>query len=174
MFLLSSARWFDICIFVGLYEQLSSHFFFLRKFSSMKKPSMFLFIDKSLDGKSSLMYNKIPLPFPFKKNWLRGKLSSSFVSDIISISMFPFTWWARKSNLFLIELIFRWPTTILFKFLIRRYLRPALVIWSTISLHSKLGKLKKLLYQYLLFNYFQWVKYSCSFQPCFACGESNN
>ena len=48
--------------------------------------------------------------------------------------MFPFTWWARKLNLFLIKSIFRWPATILFKFLIRRDFRSALVIWSTISL----------------------------------------
>ena len=110
----------------------------------LRKNPLFLFIAKSLDGTSSLIYYKnttaIPIPKgkgtlqPSKKNWLGGKLSSSFVSDIISISMFPFTWWARKSNLFLIELIFRWPTTILFKFLIRRYFRYALVIWSTISL----------------------------------------
>ena len=63
---------------------------------------MFLFIDRSLDGISSLIYNKIPppLPFlskqkeklhPFNKNFLGEKLSSSFVSDIISILMFPFT-----------------------------------------------------------------------------------
>ena len=40
-----SARWFDIWILVGLNEQLSSHFFFLRKIISTEKPSMFLFID---------------------------------------------------------------------------------------------------------------------------------
>ena len=110
----------------------------------LRKNPLFLFIAKSLDGTSSLIYykNTTAIPIPkgkgtlqsSKKNWLGGKLSSSFVSDTISISMSPFTWWARKSNLFLVELIFRWPTTIIFKFLIQRDFRSELVIWSTISL----------------------------------------
>ena len=64
MFLLNSARWFDISAFLGFYEQLSRHFFWLRRFISTKKPSISLFIGKSFDGMSSLINNKIPPPFP--------------------------------------------------------------------------------------------------------------
>ena len=111
-----------------------------------------MLIDKSLDDISSLIYNKIPPPFPYlskwkrklepsNKNWPGRKLSSSFVSDIISISMFPFTWGTRRSNLFLIELILKCAMTILFKFLIRRGIRSILIIWCLYHFqisHSKL------------------------------------
>ena len=111
-----------------------------------------MLIDKSLDDISSLIYNKIPPPFPYlskwkrklepsNKNWPGRKLSSSFVSDIISISMFPFTWWTRRSNLFLIELILKCAMTILFKFLMRRGIRSILIIWCLYHFqisHSKL------------------------------------
>ena len=48
--------------------------------------------------------------------------------------MFPCTWWSRKLNLFLIKIIFKWPTIILFKLILQRYIRSVLVIWLTISL----------------------------------------
>ena len=63
MVLLNSARWFDISAFLGLYEQLSSHFFSLRRFISTKKPLILLFIGKSFDGMSSLINNKMPPSF---------------------------------------------------------------------------------------------------------------
>ena len=105
----------------------------------------------------SLINNKMPPPFPSlserkgtlwpsNKNWPGKKLLTSFVFNI-SISMFPCTWWAKKSNLFLLELIFKRPTTMLLKFLIRRDFRS---LWSTNSLltSAKVGESSKLLYSF--------------------------
>ena len=63
MFLLNSARWFDVIAFLGLYELLSSHFFLLRRFIYTKKPSILIFIGKSFDGMFSLIINKMPPNF---------------------------------------------------------------------------------------------------------------
>ena len=64
MFLLNSARSFDISAFLGLYEQLSSHFFLLCRLISTKKPSILSFIGKRFDGMSTLINNTMPPPFP--------------------------------------------------------------------------------------------------------------
>ena len=50
---------------------------------------------------------------PFMKNWLVGKLSSSFVSEIIRISILSLIWCVSNSNLFLVELIFNVNITVL-------------------------------------------------------------
>ena len=45
---------------------------------------------------------------PSIKNWLWGKVSSIFVSEIISISILPLIWSLSNSNLFLMEFMFKW------------------------------------------------------------------
>ena len=70
------------------------------------------------------------------------------VSFLIAFTKFrfPFTWWAKKSNIFLREFVFNWPTINLFKFLMKRDFKFILIIWTTtsvsacdLSLSSKLG-----------------------------------
>ena len=67
----------------------------------------------------SLTYKRIPPLFesrsnlygvlkPSIKNWLWGKVSSIFVSEIISISILPLIWSLSNSNLFLMEFMFKW------------------------------------------------------------------
>ena len=69
---------------------------------------------------SSWMYRRSPPPFPFVLhlyetlksfiwNWAVGKESSSFVSDIRSKSILLSIMYVSASNLFLTELILRWP-----------------------------------------------------------------
>ena len=102
MALLSTAIWLVISALFGLYEELISHFFFC-KFIDAKNASVIFSIAKSFDGISSLMYNKIAPPFlsrsrpkgllkPFMKNYPIGKLSSSFVSIIIKVSILFLIW----------------------------------------------------------------------------------
>ena len=86
-----------------------------------------------------------------------------------SVLMFPFTWWAKISNIFLREFIFNWPTINLFKFLMKRDFKFILIIWTTTSvsacdLSSKLGlwNLKK---HPLIF--YQLPKVKCSIPMCF-------
>ena len=54
---------------------------------------------------------------PFMKNWLVGKLSSSFVSEIIRISILSLIWCVSNSDLFLREPISECPIISLFRFL---------------------------------------------------------
>ena len=74
----------------------------------------------NLDFISSRMYRRSPLPFPFLSylygtlkpfiwNWAEGKESSSFVSDIRSKSILLSIMYVSASNLFLTELLLRWP-----------------------------------------------------------------
>ena len=49
-------------------------------------------------------------------NWSIEKEVSSFVSDMTKTSIFPVIWLASKSNLFLIELMFKWASMIRFRF----------------------------------------------------------
>ena len=83
----------------------------------------FFSMDRLLEGISSLMNNNIPSPLefqfnlygsinPFIRKWPFGKLSFSFVSDIMSMSMFPVVISIKLPNFHIIELTFRWPTTI--------------------------------------------------------------
>ena len=52
-------------------------------------------------------------------NWLSGKESSSFVSEMTITSIFPETWSVRISNLFLKEFMLRWAKTIRLRFFVR-------------------------------------------------------
>ena len=104
----------------------------LCKLISTKKASFkSLSIDKSFDGISFLNYKRIPPPLqlrsrwwgllkPLMKNWLVGKHSSSFASEIIRISILSLNWCVSNSNLFLSELIFNCPIISLFRFLTLR------------------------------------------------------
>ena len=71
----------------------------------------FFSIDRSFKGMSFLVYKGIPLSWQFLsnwnemlkhfiKNWPIGKLSFSFPSEIMSISMAPSIWWIRISTLY--------------------------------------------------------------------------
>ena len=87
-----------ICIFVGLYEQLTSHFFLLHKFISMKKPSMSLVIRKSLDGISSLICKKYHHCSHFYQNGYFVQIPETkrfrsilVIRSIISLSFSDFT-----------------------------------------------------------------------------------
>ena len=62
------------------------------------------------------------------KNWLAGKLSSSFVSEIIRISILSLIWCVSNSNLFLRELILKCPIISLFRFLTLRDLNSAFIL----------------------------------------------
>ena len=79
---------------------------------------------------ASRTHRKIPPPFPFRsklkgawqpsiKNWLSGKLSSSFVSDIINVSTEPLLSSLSISNLFLNEFAFSCPNISLLKLLMQ-------------------------------------------------------
>ena len=52
---------------------------------------------------------------PLRANWSTGKVSSSFVSEIIITSALPLTCEARISNLILIELMLIWAKISLFR-----------------------------------------------------------
>ena len=78
---------------------------------------------RNLDGISSRKYDKSPPPFeflsylygvqnPFNLNWTEKNESSSLVSEISNMSILVSMMKDNASNLFLIELIFKWPTTI--------------------------------------------------------------
>ena len=62
------------------------------------------------------------------KNWLVGKLSTTFVSEIIRIPILSLIWCVINSNLFLRELIFKCPITSLFRFLTLRDLNSAFIL----------------------------------------------
>ena len=115
------SRWFEIKFWWGLYEQLRGHFLFL-KLTSTERVSMLHFdlLINNLDFISSRMYRRSPPPFPFLSylyetlkpfiwNWAEGKESSSFVSDIRSKLILLSIMYVSASNLFLTELILRWP-----------------------------------------------------------------
>ena len=127
--LLNKSRWLEILFLLGLYVQQRGHFF-LRKFSSINNDSMDLFKESTRDGISSRTKTIMPPPnwlqskrqgkaYPGIINWPLGKDSSNFVSDMTIISTFPLIWSASKSDLFLIELICKWPRMVRFKFLLR-------------------------------------------------------
>ena len=65
-----------------------------------------------------LIYTK-RITEPFIKNWLLGKLSSVFVSEIINKSTSPLTFCMRALNLLVFELKFKCVATSLFKFALR-------------------------------------------------------
>ena len=65
---------------------------------------------------------------PLMKNWLVGKLSSSFLSEIIRVSILFLIWCDSNSNLFLRELIFKCPILSLFRILTLRDLNSALIL----------------------------------------------
>ena len=123
-------KWFEMWFLLGLYLQLKSHFFF-GKFSSIKSVSMGLSSkDKNLTVMSSRTNTMIPPPFwsrskrngeeyPGILNWLSGKESSSFVSEMTITSTFPEIWSVRISNLFLKEFMLRWDKTIRLGFFVR-------------------------------------------------------
>ena len=115
---LNRCKWFKMLFLLGLYEQLRSHSFF-RKFSSIKSASMSLSSkDKNLAVMSSRTNTMIALPFWSRfLNWLSGKESSSFVSEMTIKSTFPEIWSVRISNLFLKEFMLRWTKTIRLGFL---------------------------------------------------------
>ena len=83
-----------------------------------KKPSTWLdSVETNLDGISSLIYKIIPLLLSFRSrrkgalkpfiiNWLVGKLSWSFVSEIIKTSILSLIREIRNSNLFLRTCLF--------------------------------------------------------------------
>ena len=62
------------------------------------------------------------------KNWLVGKLSLSFVSEIIRTSTLSLIWCVSNSKLFLRELIVKCPIISLFRFLTLRDLNSAFVL----------------------------------------------
>ena len=107
----------------GLYEQHTSHFWFLR-FNSKNKISICGGREYLFSGKTmilSLTYNKMPPPLlfwssvwgtekPFIKNWIDGKVLSNLVSDNTKISTYCATDIDSISNLLQMEFIFKWPT----------------------------------------------------------------
>ena len=134
--LLHVARWVFIMVLWGLWEQFIKYFLFRR------------FIARRFEGISSLMYNMIPPLFesqsslygglkPWIKKFAIGKLSSIIVSETTKTSTLPLTCSERSSNLFRIELKFRWAKTNLFKLLQRNdfnTLLPSVNSWSTFVL----------------------------------------
>ena len=86
---------------------------------------------RNLDGISSRKYNKSPPPFeflsnlygvqnPFNLKWGEENESSfSLVSEINNMSILVSMMKDNAPNLFLIELIFKWPTIIQFSMLSR-------------------------------------------------------
>ena len=95
-------------------------FFF--KLTATARVSMLHFdlLISNLDCISLWMYRRSPPPFPFLSylygtlkpfiwNWAVGKESSSFVSDIRSKSILLPIMNVSASNLFLTELVLRWP-----------------------------------------------------------------
>ena len=102
---------------------------------------------RKLDGISSRKYNKSPPPFeflsklyvaqnPFNRNWAEGNESSSFVSEISIMSILVSVMKDDASNLFLIELLFKWPTSIFSRYWIFISLSP--IFASRISMWSLL------------------------------------
>ena len=76
---------------------------------------------RNLEGMSSRKYNQNPPPFellsnlygvqnPFNLNWTEENESSSLVPEISNMSILVSMMKDNASNLFLIELIFKWPT----------------------------------------------------------------
>ena len=75
---------------------------------------------RNLDGMTSRKYDKSPPPFeflsnlygvqnPFNLNWAEENESSSLVSEVSNMSILVSMMKNTASNLFLIELIFKWP-----------------------------------------------------------------
>ena len=90
---------------------------------------------KNLDGISSRKYNKSPPPFeflsnlygvqnPFNLNWAEENESSSLVSETSHMSILVSMMKDNTSNLFVLELIFKWPTIIFSGHRIFIFLRP--------------------------------------------------
>ena len=117
------SRWFEIEFWLGLYEQFRNHFLFL-KLTATERVSMLHFdlLINNLDCISLRIYRRSPPSFlflsylygtlkPFIWNWAVGKDSSSFVSDIRSKSILLSIMYVSASNLFLTELILKWPNT---------------------------------------------------------------
>ena len=114
--------WDATCSLFGLYEQQRSHILFLILIST-KKASIWFFIIylfNFVDVILLVIYRRIPLPFLFRsslngvqepciKNWEAGKESSNFISVIIKISISSAAIFLSKSNLFLMEFMFKWP-----------------------------------------------------------------
>ena len=80
-------------------------------------------IFRNLDGISLRKYNKVPPPFeflcnlygvqnPFKLSWAEENESSSLVSEISNMSVLVSMMKDNGSDLFIIELIFKWLTII--------------------------------------------------------------
>ena len=59
---------------------------------------------------------------PFIKNWLSGNESSNLDSDVIKISKLSLIISIKKSNLFLIELMFRWTMIVFLELFFRIFI----------------------------------------------------
>ena len=128
----------------GLKQLVSNHFLFLKlisidMFAMLHVEPLF----RNLDGISSRKHNKSAPPFeflsdlygvqnPFNLNWAEENESSSLVSEISNMSILVSMMKDNASNLFLIELIFKWPTIIFSGHWIFISLRP--IFASRISL----------------------------------------
>ena len=77
------------------------------------------------------------------QEFTNGKAFIKFCFWYIQISVLPLTCRTRKSNLFLIELIFNWPTIILIIFFMWSDFRSVLRVWSTILVASQHLKLSE-------------------------------
>ena len=96
---------------------------------------------RNLDGMSSRKYNKSPPPFeflsnlygvqnPFNLNWAEENESFSLVSEISNMSILVSMMKDNASDLFLIELTFKWPTVIF----ARHWILPLLQLMMLVSL----------------------------------------
>ena len=108
-------------IVTGGQEPLSFPLINFNRYLSMLHVVETLF--RNLDGISSRKYNKSPPPFeflsnlygmqnPFNLNWAEENKSSSLVSEISKMFILVSMIKDNASNLFLIELIFKWSTII--------------------------------------------------------------
>ena len=99
-----------------------------------KSLSIVILVNISFEGISTGIYWNIPRPLLFlwnlegsEKSWMWncpvGKDRSSFVSQIIRMSILLFTTLTNESNLFAIEFMFNWAHINLFTFLSLRFLR---------------------------------------------------
>ena len=105
-------------------------------------------LPRNRDGISSRKYDKNPPPFeflsnlygvqnPFNLNWAERNESLSLVSEISNMSIFVSVMKDNASNLFLIELIFKWPIIIISGHWIFISLGPIFasrISWSVLSI----------------------------------------
>ena len=125
---------------------------------------------RNLDGLSSQEYNKSPPPFeflsnlygvqnPFNLNWAEENESSNLVSEISNMSILVSMMKDNASNLFLIELIFKWPTIIFSGHWIFISLSP--IFGSTILLCLVLLNEFGILYNLISKHYSVLIKSEC-------------